>query len=37
MEKCVVVHIEDGKIVQEFEYADFVGFLQQLGVVPPLG
>ena len=37
MEKCVVVHIEDGKIVEEFEYADYLGFLQQLGVVPPLG
>ena len=37
MEKCVVVHIEDAKIVQEFEYADYLGFLQQLGVVPPLG
>ena len=37
MEKCVVVHVEDGKIVEEFEYADYLGFLQQLGVVPPLG
>ena len=37
MEKCVVVHISDGRIVEEFEYADYLGFLQQLGVVPPLG
>jgi predicted ester cyclase len=37
MEKCVVAHINDGKIVEEFEYADYLGFLQQLGVVPPLG
>ena len=34
---CVVVHIADGKIVEELEYADYLGFLQQLGVVPPLG
>ena len=34
---CVVVHITDGKIVEEFEYSDYLGFLQQLGVVPPLG
>ena len=34
---CIVVHIADGKIVEEFEYSDYLGFLQQLGVVPPLG
>jgi predicted ester cyclase len=34
---CVVVRIEDGKIVEEFEHSDYLGFLQQLGVVPPLG
>jgi predicted ester cyclase len=34
---CVVVHIAGGKIVEEFEYSDYLGFLQQLGVVPPLG
>jgi steroid delta-isomerase-like uncharacterized protein len=33
----VVVHVEDGKVVEEFEYSDYLGFLQQLGVVPPLG
>jgi predicted ester cyclase len=37
MEKCVVVHLDGGTIVEEFEYADYLGFLQQLGVVPPLG
>jgi predicted ester cyclase len=37
MEKCVVVHTKDGKIAEEFEHADYLGFLQQLGVVPPLG
>ena len=34
---CVMVHVRDGKIVEEFEYSDYLGFLQQLGVVPPLG
>ena len=34
---CVVVCIEDGKIVEEFEHSDYLGFLQQLGVIPPLG
>ena len=37
LQGCVVVHIADGKIVEEFEYSDYLGFLQQLGVVPPLG
>lgn len=30
----VVVHVEDGKIVEEFEFSDYLGFMQQLGVVP---
>lgn len=34
---CVVVNIAGGKIVEEFEHSDYLGFLQQLGVVPPLG
>ena len=34
---CVVVQLADGKIIEEFEYSDYLGFLQQLGVVPPLG
>jgi predicted ester cyclase len=34
---CILVHIVDGKIVEEFEHSDYLGFLQQLGVVPPLG
>jgi predicted ester cyclase len=34
---CVVVHIVEGKIVQEYEHSDYLGFLQQLGVIPPLG
>jgi len=34
---CIVVHVENGKVVEEFEYSDYLGFLQQLGVIPPLG
>ena len=34
---CVVVHIADGKVIEEFEYSDYLGFLQQLGVVPKMG
>jgi len=37
LQGCVVVHIADGKVVEEFEYSDYLGFLQQLGIVPPLG
>ena len=33
----IVVHIAEGKIVEEFEHSDYLGFLQQLGVVPSLG
>jgi predicted ester cyclase len=31
---CAVVHVVDGRIVEEFDYADHLGFLQQLGVIP---
>ena len=34
---CSVYHVAGGKIVEEFEHSDYLGFLQQLGVVPPLG
>jgi steroid delta-isomerase-like uncharacterized protein len=34
---CVVVHLADGKVTEEFEFSDYLGFLQQLGVVPSLG
>ena len=34
---CAVYHLKNGKIVEFFEYADVLGFLQQLGVVPPMG
>jgi len=34
---CVVVHVANGKVIEEFEYSDYLGFLQRLGVVPLLG
>ena len=34
---CVVVHVQNGKVVEEFDCSDYLGFLQQLGVIPPLG
>ena len=34
---CIMVRVADGKIVEEFEYSDYLGFLQQIGVVPTLG
>lgn len=37
LQGCIVVHVKDGKIVEEWEYSDYLGFLQQLGVVPALG
>ena len=37
LEGCIVVHIKDGKVIEEWEYSDYLGFLQQLGVVPALG
>jgi steroid delta-isomerase-like uncharacterized protein len=36
-EGCSVYHFKDGKIVQQWEYGDVLGLLQQLGVVPALG
>ena len=37
LEGCVIVHVKDGKVVEEWEYSDYLSFLQQLGIVPPLG
>ena len=34
---CFFAHQKDGKTVEAFEYDDWLGFLQQLGVVPPIG
>jgi predicted ester cyclase len=37
LDGCVVVHVKDGKVIEEWEYSDYLGFLQQLGLVPALG
>lgn len=34
---CSVYHFENGKIVEQWEYSDVLGLLQQLGVIPALG
>lgn len=31
---CSIYHFRDGKIVEQWEYSDLLGLLQQLGVVP---
>ena len=36
MNGCTMSRIEGGKIVEEWVLGDFLGFLQQLGVVPQL-
>lgn len=37
LQGCAVVHVKDGKVIEEWEYSDYLGFFQQLGVVPSLG
>jgi steroid delta-isomerase-like uncharacterized protein len=34
---CSVYHFREGKIVEQWEYGDVLGLLQQLGVIPALG
>jgi predicted ester cyclase len=34
---CFFLHQKDGKTVEAFEYDDWLGFMQQLGIVPPIG
>jgi steroid delta-isomerase-like uncharacterized protein len=31
---CSVYHFKDGKVVEQWEYGDLLGFMQQLGVIP---
>jgi len=33
---CSVYHFRNGKIVEQWEYGDMLGLLQQLGVIPAL-
>jgi steroid delta-isomerase-like uncharacterized protein len=37
MTGCTTSHFVGGKRVEEWEYGDYVGLLQQLGLVPALG
>lgn len=34
---CLVVHVKEGKVIEEWKHSDYLGFWQQLGIVPPLG
>lgn len=34
---CAFCHVKNNKIVEIFWYVDLLGFLQQLGVIPPMG
>lgn len=34
---CSVYHFQDGKVVEQWEYSDLLGFMQQLGVAPTPG
>ncbi|HSV85486.1 MAG TPA: ester cyclase [Levilinea sp.] len=34
---CSVFHFRNGKIVEQWEYSDMLGMLQQLGVIPAFG
>ena len=34
---CRIAHLKDGKIVEDFNYADLLGLFQQLGIPPPIG
>jgi steroid delta-isomerase-like uncharacterized protein len=31
---CSIYHFKDGKIVEQWEYGDMLGFMQQIGVIP---
>jgi len=33
---CSVCHFKDGKVIEQWEYSDMLGLLQQLGVIPAL-
>ena len=36
LEGCSILHLENGRIIEEWEFADYLGFFTQLGVLPPL-
>jgi predicted ester cyclase len=33
---CAVSHWEIGKVIEEWEYSDYLGYYTQLGVIPPI-
>ena len=37
MSGCVVSHWKDGRIIEEWAYNDYLGLVQQFGVIPPPG
>jgi predicted ester cyclase len=36
-EGCAFYHVKNGKIVEFIEYSNYLGFFQQLGIIPPMG
>lgn len=32
----VIFRVKDGKIVEEWVYSDYLGLMQQLGIIPPM-
>lgn len=37
MSGLTLLDLKDGEVVREREFSDMLGFLQQLGVIPPMG
>ncbi len=35
-EGCAFYHLKDGKIVEFIEYSNYLGFFQQLGIIPAI-
>jgi predicted ester cyclase len=33
---CAVSHWENGKVIEEWEFSDYLGYYTHLGVIPPL-
>jgi predicted ester cyclase len=36
LEGCIVAHCRDDMVCKEYEFSDYLGFMQQLGIVPQL-
>jgi predicted ester cyclase len=37
MTGCNIAHWRGTKVIEEWEHGDYLGVLQQIGVIPPLG